>query len=381
MILVGATPYFCGNVGSGSPRELRDWVEYCNFSGDSTLAQQRAANGSPEPLDIRYWSVGNENWGCGGSMTPEEYCGLYRRFATFARFRGDSNLFLVACGPSSHDLNWTRRFFDTLGRRPRLDGYAMHFYSNGKSPARKFTVETMQEQLSSFARMEQAVLQQRALLDTYDPDRKMGLLIDEWGVWDRMIPEEEKRLGRLFQQNTIRSAVAAAMGLNVFHRQADKVVMCNIAQTVNVLQAMVLTEGERMLRTPTYHTYAMYRSHQGGASVRARFEADEIVFAVGGEEARLPGLSGSASIKDGVMTLTVVNAHADAAVETEVVLREGRWNGGAVACLTADDIHAHNTFDAPDALVPAEARSEVSGASFRHIFPPASVTAFRLELS
>jgi len=144
---------------------------------------------------------------------------------------------------------------------------------------------------------------------------------------------------------------------------------------------MVLTEGERMLRTPTYHTYAMYRSHQGGASVRARFEADEIVFAVGGEEARLPGLSGSASIKDGVMTLTVVNAHADAAVETEVVLREGRWNGGAVACLTADDIHAHNTFDAPDALVPAEARSEVSGASFRHIFPPASVTAFRLELS
>jgi len=364
---IGAEPYFAGNLGSGTPQEFRDWVEYCNYPSGSALSDERIANGAPEPFRVRYWGVGNENWGCGGAMTPEEYCALYRRFSTYIRPFGGTQPYLIACGPNSNDLEWSRRFLRSLedakhGRRP--DGFAMHFYSSGKNTPQAYTVENMREQLASFARMEQAVLQQRALLDSYDPQRKIGLLIDEWGVWDRMIPDEEKRLGRLFQQNTIRSAVAAMLGLNVFHRQAGKLVMCNIAQTVNVLHAMLLTERDRCIRTPSYYAFQMAAPHRGQTAVHVETKDTSPLAA-----------SVAASRRSNRIVLTLANPSHDAGVKLECVLAGWRALSAQARLLHHEDFNAANTFDQPDRVVPRSYPVSSSGAMLAVDLPPMSAAS------
>ncbi len=376
--LVGTTPYFCGNVGSGSPRELRDWVEYCNFAGDSTLAQQRAANGSPEPLDVRYWSVGNENWGCGGSFCPEDYATEYKRFATFLRDFGGAPLFLIACGPSGNNVEWTQRFFSKLGKYPRVHGFSAHYYCGTAGTATEYDETQWYQLIRRSLEMEPLLLQQRAIMDGFDPQRKIGLICDEWGTWHPPTPGHHPR--HLWQQNTLRDALVAAATLDIFNRQADKIIMGNIAQTINVLQAMILTDGPRMLTTPTYHVYDMYQSHQGGTSVRASFEADDIAFASDGKEQRIFGLNGSASIKDGVLTLSVVNPHASQPVEASVQLRGGVASTASVTTLVSEDLHAHNTFERPDALVPETRAVRIDGERWSYTFPPASVTVMRIYL-
>jgi alpha-N-arabinofuranosidase len=368
--LIGAEPYFAGNVGSGTPDELRDWVEYCNFPAGSSLAEERAKNGSPEPFKIRYWGVGNENWGCGGRMTPEEYAGHYRRFGSYVRPFGETRPFMIACGPSGNDTDWSRRFMDAMRGRGTPNGFAMHFYSSGKSPATKFTVENMQEQLSSFARVEQAVKQQRALLDGYDPERRIGLLVDEWGVWDRMLPDEEKRYGRLWQQITMRSAVAAALGLNVFHRQADKLVMCNIAQIVNVLHSMLLTEEDRCIRTPAYYAFELLKPHRGMTSVAVET----------GDNSAL-GLSVSASRKEGSLVLTCVNPKHDESVKASCVLSGAAAASGQARILHHVDFNACNTFENPDRIVPRSHPITVEGSRIGIELPPLSIVTAVLQLS
>ncbi|MBM3189094.1 MAG: alpha-N-arabinofuranosidase, partial [Chloroflexi bacterium] len=179
--LIGAAPYICGNVGSGSPRELRDWVEYCNFPGGTTLSDQRAANGSPEPFQVKYWGVGNENWGCGGNFCPEDYAAEYKRFTTYLRDLGGTALYLVACGPSGNRPDWTRRFFDKLGSYSRIHAFAAHYYCGTAGAATEYTVDQWYELLHRGIQMEKLVVQQRAILDGYDPERKIGLIVDEWG--------------------------------------------------------------------------------------------------------------------------------------------------------------------------------------------------------
>ena len=267
-------------------------------------------------------------------------------------------------GPNSNDLEWSRRFLRSLedakhGRRP--DGFAMHFYSSGKNTPQAYTVENMREQLASFARMEQAVLQQRALLDSFDPQRKIGLLIDEWGVWDRMIPDEEKRLGRLFQQNTIRSAVAAMLGLNVFHRQAGKLVMCNIAQTVNVLHAMLLTERDRCIRTPSYYAFQMAAPHRGQTAVHVESKDTSPLAA-----------SVAASRRSNRIVLTLANPSHDAGVKLECVLAGWRALSAQARLLHHEDFNAANAFDEPDRVVPRSYPVSSSGAMLAVDLPPMS---------
>ena len=372
--LIGAEPYIAGNVGSGTPQELRDWVEYCNYPSGSTLSDERAANGSPEPFRVRHWGVGNENWGCGGNMSPEVYADNYARFATYLRPFGGTSLVLVACGPSSNDLDWTRRFFDSLrGHRRPPNAYSMHFYSGGKSYATKFTVETMREQLASFAAMEKAIIQQRALMDSYDPDRKIGLMIDEWGVWDRMAPEEEKRYGRLWQQITMRSAIAAGLGLNVFRRQADKLYMCNIAQTVNVLHAVVLTDGGngmRAIRTPAWYAFDLLKPHRGKTSLRVDHESAEPV-----------GLSVSASREANQLVVTLINARHDEGMRVNCAVAGAQASGGTARILHHPDFNACNTFDNPDVIVPKAHPVEVGRSSVAVDLPPLSIVTAVLALA
>ncbi len=376
--LIGAQPYVCGNVGSGSPRELRDWVEYCNFPGDSTLALRRAADGSPAPLEVRYWGVGNENWGCGGNLGPEEYAVQYGRFATYLHDLGETPLYLIACGPNGNNPEWTRRFFERLGGFRRLHGFAAHYYCGTAGTASEYTTDQWYELLARSLRVEELITEQRALMDRYDPGRAIGLIVDEWGAWHPPTPGRNPH--HLWQQNTIRDALVAALTLDAFNRHAAEVVMANIAQVANVLQAMVLTEGEHLITTPTYHVYDMYQAHQGGTGLRAAFEAPDIAFAVEGHEQRLPGLVGSASLKGATLTLSAANPHAEAPLEVTVQLRNGRAREGAVTTLAAPDIHAHNTFEEPEAVHPHSTRLAVSGSAWRHTLPPASVTVFTVPL-
>lgn len=383
--LIGAQPYIVGNVGSGSPRELREWVEYCNFAGDSALARRRAANGSPEPFAVRYWGVGNENYGCGGNLDPEDYAVAYRRYATYLRDLGETPLYLIACGPGGNNAEWTRRFFSKLrlpgpsGIWARIHGFAAHYYCGTAGTATEYTDDQWYELLCRSLRMEPLIQEQRAVMDEFDPEHKIGLVVDEWGTWHP--PTSGRHPDHLWQQNTLRDALVAALTLDIFNRNADRVVMANIAQTVNVLQAMVLTEGERILTTPTYHVFDMYQGHQGAQSVRTHFEADDIRFSVNGREERLPGLCGSASIKGNVLTVSVVNPSATNALEAAFELRGSRASHGQVTVLTAADIRAHNTFEQPGAVVPSTASIRIEGSTWRQVLAPASVTVFSIVLS
>jgi alpha-N-arabinofuranosidase len=368
--LIGAEPYFAGNVGSGTPKELRDWVEYCNYPSGSTLSDERARNGSPEPFRIRYWGVGNENWGCGGNMKPEEYAGHYRQYATYLRTFGDTKPFLIACGPNSNSAEWTKGFFESMGsRRVAANGYAMHFYSNSKSYATKFNVEAMQEQLSSFSRLEDAIQQQRQLMNRYDPDKRIGLMVDEWGVWDRMVPEEEKKYGRLWQQITMRSAVAAALGLNAFHRQADKLYMCNIAQIVNVLHAMLLTDEDRCIRTSTYYAFDLMKGHKGKTAVRTE-----------GAQTSPLDLSVSASRQEKEMVLTFVNPKHDSAIKVSCSLSGATAASGTAQILHDADLNACNTFENPNRLVPRSHPITASGSRIQLEMPPLSLVTATVRL-
>jgi alpha-L-arabinofuranosidase len=367
--LIGAEPYLAGNLGAGTPQELRDWLEYCNYPSGSTLSDERIRNGSAEPFRVRFWGVGNENWGCGGNMKPDEYAGQYRRFSTYLRAIGETKPFLIACGPNSNNVDWSRGFLDGMQGKQMPNGYSMHFYSNGKNTPTQFTVENMQDQLSSFARMEKGVLQQRALLDAYDPDRKVGLMVDEWGVWDRMIPEEEKSHGRLWQQSTMRSAVAAALGLNVFHRQAEKLFMCNIAQIVNVLQSLLLTDNDRCVRTSTYYAFELLKPHRAKTALRIDMA-----------DASPVGLSVSASRQGQDLTLTLVNPKHEAAMQVSCGLAGGSAKNPTARILHDADFNAANTFDAPDRLVPRSHPVTASGSKLQITLPPMSVATVQITL-
>ena len=266
--LIGAEPYLAGNVGSGTPQEMRDWMEYCNYPKGSSLSDERAANGSPEPFNVKYWGVGNENWGCGGNMSGDEYATQYRRFATYLRPFGGTQPFLIACGPNGNNKEWTQKFWGNMrgGRGPAVSP-CTSTPTGAAIPRRNSRWRTCGSSSPASRNIERRYSNNAHCWTRWRrPNQRsgpVGLLLDEWGVWDRMDPEEEKKYGRLFQQITIRSAVAAALGLNVIHRQAGKLVMTNIAQIVNVLHALLLTDEDKCVRTTTYYVYELTKAHLG----------------------------------------------------------------------------------------------------------------------
>ncbi len=379
--LLGAEPYLAGNLGSGSPSEMRNWVEYCNFPGDSTLAKQRAANGSPEPFGVKYFGVGNENWGCGGNMTPEDYAAAYKQYSTYLRDFGGNKLFLVACGPNGNDGNWTRKFFTELGTYRRIHGLGAHYYvwnADGRlGRATDFTTDQYYQLLKETLVIEEVIVQQRAIMDGFDPQRRIGLFVDEWGAWH---PEEKSRDRQiLYQQNTMRDALVAGLTLNLFNRHADKLVMCNIAQICNVIQSLILTDGPRMLTTPTYHVFKMFQSHQGATAVRCRAESSDVGYTWNNSSQQLPRLSVSASVLDGTLTMTIVNTDATNAAEVELKLLGGGCHQATIDTLSHPNVRAHNTFDQPELVSPSHRAIEI-GTTWRQMFPPASVSVIHAKI-
>ena len=368
--LLGSEPYFAGNVGSGTPRELRDWVEYCNMPSGSTLAEERIKNGSPEPFRVRYWGVGNENWGCGGNMRPEIYAHLYRQFSVYMREYGGIEPFLVACGPSGADRRWTRGFMDALdGGRP--EGYSMHYYEGGTDQPTGFTADHASNQLSIFKKVEEAVAEQRAMLDGYRDGHNIGLILDEWGVWDQIPEADEKRYGKLWQQSTVRSAVAAGLGLNIFNRLADKLFMCNIAQIVNVLQSLLLTdgpEGKLCVRTTTYYAFALFKAHRSKTAVRV--EAQDL---------SPLGVSVSASKAGNEIVVSFVNPRHDADVEIDCAVQGSSVKSANAQILHDADWNACNSFENPDRVILRAHPVSIDGGRIRMELPRLSVATVSLK--
>ncbi len=394
---IGAEPYFAGNIGSGSPAELRDWVEYCNFAGRSTLADERRSNGAEEPFGIRWWGIGNENWGCGGHMSPEEYAAAFARYQTYVFNYPGTPVEAIACGPNGNDWAWTRRFLEymkshhTSCRLTQIQGFAAHYYCGTAGTALDYTETQWLELLSKACAVEGIVTGHRSIMDEYDPQRKMKLILDEWGSWHPV--EHGKPESGLYQQNTIRDACVAALTLNVFHNHADKLVMANMAQVINVLQALLLVQEDRCLKTPTYHVFDLYRPHKGAQAIRCINAAETISHGEGAAQVcqdsyldrqpfRLQALHGSASLRAGMLCVTVVNNHPTQSVELDLEVFSGTLDGAEIVTLVADDIHAHNTFEQPDRVQLSAARGvEARGRTLRVLLAAGSITRIMGKLA
>jgi alpha-N-arabinofuranosidase len=365
--LIGTAPYFAANMGSGTVEELQQWVEYCNFAGNSTLAEERRKNGRKEPFNVRYWGVGNENWGCGGNMNPEQYADMYMRYRTYVYRYPGSDPFAIAAGPCHNDWAWTRRFLERssryygfANRNHMVQGFAAHYYCGtaGKS-ATDYTADQWLELLAKARGIEGLIVGHRSIMDEYDPQRAIKLIFDEWGTWHPVEPG--KPMGGLYQQNTMRDALVAALSLDVFNNQADKVYMANIAQMINVLQALLLVKEESCVKTPTYHVFDLYRPHKGANAVRFLTAGEsltdggpsaEFIKALYLDKSRftLKALEGSASVKDGVLCVTACNTHPTEPIDFELEVRGGKVAEARAVTLAGKDILALNTFEKPNAV-------------------------------
>jgi alpha-N-arabinofuranosidase len=383
--LVGAQPYLAVNLRQLPARAFVDWVEFCNSpAGSTTLADMRVAGGDREPYGVRYWGIGNEAWGCGGNFAPEEYAAEYRRFATWSVPDYGVGLRFIGSGPRGGDVDWTRRFFAALeGRRDlgRMWGWALHHYSSAPSgDALRFDAPAWYGLLENGDLMESLITRHWQVMGERDRERRVKLVVDEWGAWYDMTTNVDP--AHLFgQQSTIRDAVLAGLTLDTFNRHADKVAMANVAQLVNCLHSLFLARGDQFAVTPTYHVFAMYAAHQGAQAVRTVVTSPEIHYATAQNEARtLRGLNGSASRQAGTLTLTVTNPELAEPREAEIAVRGGSIRSVRATTLASRDVHDHNTFDAPRAVVPAEAEVAVRGAPFAYRFPAASVTKLEITL-
>jgi len=385
---IGAEPYICLNVGSGSPEEAIYWLEYCNYAGNSSYTRLRAENGHPQPYRVKYWGVGNENWGCGGSFDPVHYAWEYRRFSTYLR-RIDPSIQLIACGHTSRD--WNLRFMESLRDHSRLiDHLSIHYYFSGRrNPFGgdvKFTDDEYLNLLFDVQNLEYQIQQAIQIVDFFSEKTKnIGVVVDEWGTWH---PQATVESG-LYQQNTLRDAILAAVVLNLFNKYSGKVVMANIAQTVNVLQSLCLTKGEKTILTPTYHVFNLYKSHMGNEALEVEVQSPIIKepSPAGYEDRRklksLQALDASASLgKDGkTLVITLVNQGLDEDLETEIRLAgEKEVEKGELNVLDAGDVRDYNDFDTPNKITPIEKAVEMKGKILNYVAPKHSVNRIALTL-
>lgn len=370
--LIGARTYLSINVGSATPAEAADWIEYITHPGHSRLADMRRANGRDAPWKIDYLGVGNEPWGCGGRMRAGYYADVYRQFVGFVALPGTVT---VAAGPNSDDYDWTRTLMASA--RNDLDALSLHYYTlptgdwAAKGPALGFDEAQWAATFAQTYRIETMIQGHDAAMDETDPENTKILAVDEWGAWYDATPGTNA--GYLQQENSLRDALLAAVNFNIFHRHADRVRMANVAQMVNVLQAMILTDGARMTLTPTYHAFMLYQPFQGATVLPLTIESPAwgALRAVDGTAAR--GV-------DGKVHIALVNLDPDSAIDVSVALEGGAARGVTGRVLTADRMDAHNSFDAPHALEPAAFNgARVAGGRLTARLPAKSLVVLTLE--
>lgn len=394
--LVGAEPYLAANLRSLPALDFDQWVEYCNSpAGSTTLADKRAAAGFPEPFNVKFWGVGNESWGCGGNFAPEEYASEFRRYTNWIpRFGVD--LQLIGAGPNGNDIDWTHKFFEEIYsghiyRNPSFTGWSIHHYASnlsrgktkdwvlGKGDALKFDPVDWYELLRECDRVERIMDDQWAAMGEYDPQHHVKLVVDEYGPWYREGTELDPT--HLFgQQVTVRDALATALTLDAFNRNAEKVSVATCAQLVNNINALFLCHEERFFATPNFYVFEMYAAHQGAQSLRTVFSAADVHYDRDGKGASFWGLNGSASRKGNIVTLTMVNPDLAKPLDTQVAIRGGNIARVGGVVLAASDMHAHNTFDQPDAVKSGPLSATISGEMVSASVPAASVVKLEITL-
>ncbi len=393
--------YINMNAGSGSVREMSEWVEYLTFNGLSPMAKLREENGHKEPYKVKFIGVGNENWGCGGNMTPGHYANEFRRYSTYCRNYGEDRLFKILCGPNVDDYSWTEGIMKNIAPVLRVSGtdlvagVSLHYYTHpggweNKGKALTFTKDEYYETISRTYFMEELIRRHCDIINCYDPDHRLGLIVDEWGTWYQV--EEGTNPGFLYQQSTIRDAIVAGVNLDIFNRHADRVRMANIAQLINVLQSLILTDGERMTTTPTYHVFDLYKDHME-AELLGSFLENEVIgveakdvnpkTAPGGvapESWSFPKLSHSASMaKDGSITLTLVNASDEDDEEIRVITVDKDIKDVTGRIVTGE-VDAHNDFDNPEKVRAVEFTDFKKENGFLSIkLPKLSVAALKIS--
>ncbi|MDR3251505.1 MAG: alpha-N-arabinofuranosidase [Tannerella sp.] len=351
--MLGCEPYISGNVGSGTVEEMAKWVEYMTSDGDSPMANLRRLNGRDKAWKVKYLGVGNESWGCGGNMRPEYYADLYRRYAVYCRNYDGNRLYKVASGASDYDYNWTETLMKNIGNR--MNGISVHYYTvkgwNGsKGAATKFDKDDYYWTLGKCLEIETVIRKHCDIMDTYDREKRIGLLVDEWGTWWDEEPGTVS--GHLFQQNALRDAFVASLTFDVFHKYVSRVKMANIAQIVNVLQSMILTNDKgQMALTPTYHVFNMYRAHQDALYIPLAVVCDRMPVR---ENRTIPTLSATVSKdRNGAVHISLSNIDADETVTVSAdlsALKVSKVAGGTI--LTSANLTDHNTFDSPQTVSP-----------------------------
>lgn len=345
---IGAEPYLAANVGSGQVQELADWVEYVNSKGGGPMGEWRKQNGREQPWNVKYWGVGNEMWGCGGNMTPEYYANIYRQYATFMPDWTGKGMYRIASGASEDDYHWTEVLMRDV-KKSLIEGVALHSYSvidwGNKGPDITFSNAQYFKTMKKAWRMEELIRKHTAIMDKYDPKQEIDLIVDEWGGWY----DGDKEMGVLYQQNTMRDAMIAGVTLNIFNNWSHRVKMANLAQTVNVLQAVLLTKGHQLVLTPTYHVMKMYNVHQDAELLSVQFDTPS--YEMDGES--LPALSLSAS-KDttGVVHLSLVNIDHAKPYSIQLNMDQLKVNQVKASILASDNLEDYNSFEQTDNVVP-----------------------------
>ncbi|NLO86791.1 MAG: alpha-N-arabinofuranosidase [Clostridiales bacterium] len=385
---LGCKTYVNANVGSGTVREMSEWVEYMTFDGVSPMADLRKKNGREKPWRVDYLGVGNENWGCGGNMTPEYYANLYRQYQTYVRQYDPSNpISKICCGANVSDYCWTRDVLSTCYyNAPEhlhgfMDGLSLHYYTtpnnwSSKGSATDFDQNAYYKTLKKAMHMEELIERHSAIMDEFDPDTKIGMIVDEWGCWFDVEPDTNP--GFLYQQNTMRDALVASITLDIFNQHADRVKMANLAQMVNVLQSVILTDGDQMLLTPTYHVFHMYKYHQDAELLDSYFEGVNVV----GDpsEYKMPQLSHTVSIAaDGYITATISNLSSTDEVPVELAFTD-LCPRDVQATMLSQHMQAHNTFENPDAVKEVPFSDyELTNRSINFQMPPCSIVRIRVK--
>jgi alpha-N-arabinofuranosidase len=379
--LLGTEPYLAANVGSGTVQEMSNWMEYLNSNEDTPMVQERRKNGHAEPYKVSWWGIGNESWGCGGNMTASYYTDVYKRYATFAHDYPGTKLKRIVSGANGDDANWTEVCMKNIGPG-MMWGLTLHQYTlptgswtGSKGSATVFGEQEYFNTMRNCLKMEAIVTKHAAIMDKYDKDKKVALLVDEWGVWTDVEPGTNP--GFLYQQNTLRDALVAGTTLNIFNNHADRVRGANLAQAVNVLQALILTDREKMLLTPTYHVFDLYQVHQDAQLLPLQFASPDYV--LGGE--KIPALNASASKdKNGVVHISLVNLDATHALKLETALPGVSWKTVTGRVLTSAKVNDYNSFDKPNNVkLAAFGGAKKRGDKLAVELPPRSVVVLEVK--
>ena len=375
--LIGTEPYLSINVGTGTVQEAVEWVEYVTSDNQSPMTDLRKKNGREKPWDVKYWGIGNENWGCGGDMAPDYYANIFRNYSSYIR-GGDFQK--VICGPSGNDANWMETILSGLnGKQHLAQGVSLHYYTlptadwSNKGSSTDFGEEMWFSTIRNTMFVEDYIKQHLAIMDKYDPEGKIKLIVDEWGTWYDKLPGTKD--GFLQQQNTVRDALVAGINLNIFNNHADRISMANIAQIVNVLQSVILTKGPQMVKTPTYHVFRMYNVHQDANLIPVELETEDYQL----NEVQIPALTASASEKDGTTSITITNANPHKAITIDCQLgEEYKLVKGEI--VTGREITDHNDFGKEEKVSISDFRpGKINNEELQVEIPPHAVILVQLE--